>query len=55
MGMRRALITRLYSLTSKTAAHNSSRGMVSVLSGATLEEEHNKLQKVLSFESEDLR
>jgi len=54
MGMRRALIIRLYSLTSKTAAHSSSRGMVSVLSGATLEE-HNKLQRVLSFKSADLR
>jgi len=52
--MRSALIIRLYSLTSKTAAQSSSRGMVSVLRGATLEEEHNKLQKVLSFKSVDL-
>jgi len=35
MGMRKALFTHLYSLTSKTVAQNSSRGMVKFLSDAT--------------------
>jgi hypothetical protein len=41
----RSRVTRLKSFARSTAAHNSNLGMVSLLSGATLDVEHKSSQK----------